>query len=202
MSQDQIVPISGALAKPMEDLFRAGGFALSFGFAGLALMIIAVFSAGQLQIPLFVIGTLLTFACLAFFLYTSLRARSTVQRVSEDLPLLDALQRTALQATELASVTQSFAFKHLEKIQTTIATVAPMIESLPVVGPAARRAGLTNAAKLSEAIVVATDGAKATVLELQGAIRKGDIREIAKYGKQLEEAVAKLKLALKHDADA
>lgn len=200
MSQEHIVPISGSLAKPMEDLFRAGGFALSFGFAGLVLMIIAVFSDGQLQIPLFVIGALLTFACLAFFLYTSLRTRSTVQRFAEDLPLLDALQCTALQATELASVTQSFAFKHLEKIHATISTVAPMIESLPVVGPAAKRAGLTNAAKLSEAIIDATDGTKAVVLELQGAIRKGDIQEISRYGNLLKEAVAKLKVALRNEA--
>ena len=87
-------------------------------------------------------------------------------------------------------------------MQAAISAIAPMIESLPVVGPAAKRAGLTNAAKLSEAIVVATDGTKATVLELQEAIRKGELREIKKYGRQLEEAVGKLKLALRHESDA
>ncbi len=201
MSEATIVPISGTFAKPMEDLFRVGGFALAFGFAGLVLMITAVFTVGQLQVPLFVIGSLLTFLCLAYFLYTSLRSRSVVRSVSEDLPLLDALQRTAFQAAELASVTQSFAFKHLEKIQTAISVVAPMVESLPVVGPAAKRAGLTDAAKLSAAIVAATEGTKATVLQLQEAIRQGDLREIKKYGKQLEEAVSNLKAALRQNDD-
>lgn len=199
LSQEQIVPISGYLAKLMKDLFYVGGFALAFGFAGLLLMMVANFNGGNLQIPLFVIGALLTFACLAFFLYTSLRAKSTVQRVAEDLPLLDALQRTAFQATELASVTQSYAFKHLEKIQVTISIVVPMIESLPGVGPIIKRFGLTNVTKLSEAIVVATDGTKAIVLELQEAIRKGDLKEILHYEKQLEVAVRKLKAELKNE---
>ena len=202
MADEGIVPISSAIAKPMEDLFRVGGFALAFGFAGLVLMIIAIFRDGSLQIPLFIIGAVLTFLCLAFFLYTSLKTRTAAHSISEDLPLLDALQHTAYQAAELASVTQSFAFKHLERIQRVIAIVAPMLESLPVVGPAAKRAGLTDAAKLSSAIVTATDGTKETVIQLQEAIRKGDLHEIQKYGLQLDEAVTNLKLALRQDADA
>lgn len=202
MPDDSIVPISGAIAKPMEDLFKVGGFALAFGFAGLVLMIVANFHGGQLQLPLFVVGAALTFLCLAFFLYTSLRTRSAARSVAEDLPLLDALQRTAYQAAELASVTQSYAFKHLERIQDAVSLVAPMLETLPVVGPAAKRVGLTDAAKLSSAIVTATDGTRTTVIQLQEAIRRGDLREIKKYGKQLEEAVSSLKLALRNEPDA
>ncbi|MDY0057497.1 MAG: hypothetical protein RBS46_14480 [Methyloversatilis sp.] len=102
----------------------------------------------------------------------------------------------------VVGVTQSFAFKHLERIQKAVAVVAPMVEALPIVGPAAKRVGLTDATKLSSAIVAATEGTKATVIQLQEAIRKGDLREIKKYGRQLEEAVASLKLALRNEADA
>lgn len=199
MSDEKIHPISSGIAKPMEDLFRVGGFALAFGFAGLFLMIIANFTNSQVQLPLFITGASLTFLCFAFFLYTSLRTRSAARSVAEDLPLLDALQRTAYQAAELASVTQALAFKHLNRIQETVAAVAPMLESLPIVGPAAKRAGLTDAVKLSTAIVAATDGTKITVINLQEAIRKGDLREIKKYGKQLEEAVSNLKFALRDE---
>jgi formate hydrogenlyase subunit 3/multisubunit Na+/H+ antiporter MnhD subunit len=135
----------------MEDLFKVGGFALNFGFAGLFLMIVAIFKDGQLQLPVFIIGSSLTFICLAFFLYTNLRTRSTARSVAEDLPLLDALQRTAYQAVELASVTQSYAFRHFERIEKAVSLVAPMLESLPVLGPAAKRAGLIDATKLSKA---------------------------------------------------
>jgi len=195
MEKEKIIPISSALSKPMETLFRVGGFALSFGFAGFFLMILAVFTTGSLKIPMFVVGAVLTSVCLAFFLYSSLRTRP-------DLPLLDALQQTAYQTAELAALTQSFAFKHLEKIQRTIEVVAPMIESLPIVGPAAKRAGLTSGTRLSSAIVAATEGSKATVLQLQEAIRKGEPKDIRRYGKQLSQAVDNLKVALRQQPDA
>jgi hypothetical protein len=171
MSQEDIVPISRTLAKPMANLFK-------------------------------IIGCLLTLSFLVFFLYASLYARRVSRSVAEELPLIDSLQRTAYQATELASVTQSFAFKHLEKIQLGIKIITPMIESLPVVGPAAKRAGLTDSTRLYSAIVSATEGTKTTVRELQEAIRKGDLKGIQEYGKQLEEAVSNLKFALRSQPDA
>ena len=202
MSQEEIVPISKTFAKPMSDLFKVSGFALTFGFVGLVMMIIATSTSGQLQRPMFIIGCLPTLSCLVFFLYASLHARRVSRSVAENLPLIDALQRTAYQSTELASVTQSFAFKHLEKIQLGIKIIVPMIESLPVLGPAAKRAGLTDSTKLSSAVASATKGTKTTVVELQEAIRKGDLKEIQEYGRQLEEAVSRLKLALRSQPDA
>lgn len=202
MPSEPIVPISGALSKPMERLFKAGGFALAFGFAGLFLMVFASMSGSQLRVPMFVAGSLLTFVCLAFFVYTNLKARNATRSLKEDLPLLDALQRTAYQVVEMASVTQSFAFKHLEKIQRAVEVVAPLIESLPVVGQVAKKAGLTNSVRVSAVIVAATENTKETVLRLQEAIRRGDLKEIQKYGKQLDRALSELKAALKADADA
>jgi hypothetical protein len=202
MSQEEIVPISRTLAKPMANLFKVSGFALACGFAGLAMIIIAALTVGQPQLPVFIIGCLLTLSCLVFFLYASLHARRVSHSVAEDLPLIDALQHTACQATELASVTQSFAFKHLEKIQLGIKIITPMIESLPVVGPAAKRAGLTDSTRLYSAIVSATKGTKTTLVELQEAIRKGDLKGIQEYGRQLEQAVSNLKLALRSQPDA
>lgn len=202
MSNEPIVPISNALAKPIERLFKAGGFALAFGFAGLFLIVFANLSDGQLRMPVFISGCLLTFVCLAFFVYTSLKAKSATTSLKEDLPLLDALQRTAYQVSEVAFVTQSFAFKHLQKIQRAIDAVAPYIESLPVVGQAAKKAGLTNSATISAVIVAATENTKETVICLQGAIRKGDLKEIQRYGRQLDQALSELKAALKVDADA
>jgi hypothetical protein len=202
MSQEEILPISRTLEKPMASLFKVGGLALTIGFAGLVMMIIATFTSRQPQLPIFIIGCLLTLSCLAFFVYTNLHIRRVLRSVSENLPVVDALQRTAYQATELASVTQSFAFKHLEKIQLGIKIITPMIESLPVVGPAAKRAGLTDSTRVYSAIVSVTEGTKTTVLKLQEAIRKGDLKGIQEYGRELEEAVSSLKLALRSHPDA
>ena len=201
MPNEPIVPISGALSRPMERLFRAGGFALAFGFSGLFLIVVANLSDGQLRIPMFLAGGLLTFSCLAFFIYTNIKAKNAARSLKEDLPLLDALQKTAYQVAEVAAVTQSFAFKHLAKIQQAIDVVAPLIESLPVVGQAAKKAGLTDSTKVSSVIVSATESMKITVLHLQEAIRKGDLKEIQKYGRQLDLALFELKSTLKADAD-
>jgi hypothetical protein len=197
-----IDPISDKLAKSMGRLFELGGFALAFGFAGLVLIMVANVSTGSLKLPMFVVGCLLTFICLFYFLFISLQARRATKSLKEDLPLLDALQRAALQVSELASVTQSFAFKHLAKVQKAIETISPMIESLPVIGPAAKKVGLTDSAKVSAVIVAATQGTKDVVFRLQEAIRTGDLKGIQKYGKQLDSALADLKVALKGDEAA
>lgn len=202
MSVEPIVPVSSAFSKPFERLFKVGGFALAFGFAGLFLMVFANQSKGQLQLPVFIVGCLLTFVCLAFFVYTSLKAMNATRSLKDDLPLLDALQKTAYQVAEVAAVTQSFAFKHIQKIQLAVEAIAPYIESLPVVGQAAKNAGLTNSAKVSAVIISATDNTKETVLCLQEAIRKGNLKEIQKYGKQLDQALSELKIALKVDQDS
>jgi hypothetical protein len=55
---------------------------------------------------------------------------------------------------------------------------------------------------VSSVIVAATESTKETVMHLQEAIRMGDLREIQKYGKQLDHALSELKSALKSDAEA
>lgn len=201
MPNEAIVPISNALAKPMERLFKVGGFALAFGFSGIVLMVVANLVDRQLLVPMFAVGCFLTISCLAFFVYTNLKARNASRSLKEDLPLLDALQKTAYQVAEVAAVTQSFAFKHLTKIQQAVDAIAPLIESLPVVGQAAKKSGLTDSARVSSVIVSATENTKNVVLHLQEAIRAGDLKEIQKYGKQLDTALSELKSALKTNPD-
>lgn len=202
MPKDPVVPISESLSKALERLFKAGGFALAFGFAGLLLIVLANLSDSELKLPMFVVGCTLTFVCLFFFLFSSLRTRQVTQRIKDDLPLLDTLQRVSLQVADFASLTQSFAFKHLSKVQKAVETVSPMIESLPIIGPAARNSGLTNAAKVSGVIVGATETTKEIVLEIEEAIRSGDLKALDAYASKLEAALVSLKSALKVDSDA
>jgi len=196
-----IVPISGALSKPMERLFRTGGFALAFGFAGLFLIIFAGISSGAMRVAIFVVGCVLTFSCLAYFVYTNLKAKKATRSLKEDLPLLDALQKTAYQVAEVASVIQSLAFRHLSKIQEAVDAVAPVLEAWPVLGEAARKAGLTNSARMASIIVAATESTKEIVQNLQEAIRVGDLKEVRTYGRQLDHALSQLKSVLSADSD-
>ncbi|QCP54713.1 hypothetical protein FAZ95_38295 [Trinickia violacea] len=204
MTDPGIVPISGALSRPMERLFRAGGFALAFGFSGLFLIVfsgIAGTYEGSLRFPIFSVGCLLTFSCLAYFVFTGLKAKEVARSVKEDLPLLDALQHTAYQVAEVASVSQALAFRHLAKIQAAIEVITPLLEKWPPVRELAKKAGLTDSAKAASVIVAATEGTKETIQNLQEAIRLGDLKEVKKYGKQLDRLLADLKSVLKADGD-
>lgn len=201
MPKDTVVPISESLSKALERLFKAGGFALAFGFAGLLLIVLANLSNGELKFPMFIVGCVLTFICLFFFLFSSLRTRQVTQRIKDDLPLLDNLQRVALQVADFASLTQSFAFKHLSQIQKAVEAISPMIEALPIVGQAAKNSGLTNAAKVSGVIVDATETTKEVVLEVQEAIRSGNLKAIEAYTAKLEDALKNLKTALKAESN-
>jgi hypothetical protein len=196
MNDNPIVPITDSLARAIEKLFITGGFALAFGFAGLFLIIFANFAGEILKIPVFVAGCILTFSCLLFFVISSFRTRQVAKRIKDDLPLLDVLQRVTLELTDLVATTQSFAFKHLSKIQRTIETIIPLIENIPLIGQAVKDSGLADAAKLSNVIVAATDSAKTIVQKLEAAIRSGDVKEIKKYASDLDIALRTLKSAL------
>ncbi|WP_338525424.1 hypothetical protein NUH87_07345 [Pseudomonas batumici] len=199
MQKDPIVPISDSLSKALERLFKTGGFALAFGFGGLLIIIVSNFFSEKLKLPAFLVGCTLTFVCLFFFLFSNLRTRRITKRIKDDLPLLDSLQGVALQITELSFLTQSFAFKHLSKIQKTIETIKPIIESFPFFGETAKSLGLTDAAKISSVIVGATEATKEIVLKLESAIRSGDLKAVKKYASSLEDALASLRSALKVD---
>jgi hypothetical protein len=197
MGENPVVPISDSISKALTRLFKVGGFALAFGFGGLLLIVIANFSTAELSFPMFIAGCLLTFTCLAYFLVSSLKSRQVAQRIKDDLPLLDSLQKASLQVIEFASISQAFAFKHLAKIQKAVEVIGPTIEEMPVVGPVIKKAGLTDAAKLSSVIVGATDNTKEIVNGLQQAIRSGDLKAIKSYTQKLEAALVALKTALK-----
>jgi len=197
VTANPVVPISNSISNALERLFKTGGFALAFGFAGLLLALCATVVRGQLILPMFYVGCILIFFCLGYFALSRARTREVTRRVKDDLPLLDGLQGIALQLTDLAAITQSVAFKHLPTIQRGVKTVLPLIERLPIVGPAARNSGLAEAAKLSDAIVGITESAKNTIRELEDAIRSGDLNRLRNYSTNLSEAITSLSSMLK-----
>lgn len=81
--------------------------------------------------------------------------------------------------------------------QRGVKTVLPLIEKLPILGPAARNPGLAEAAKLSDAIVGITESATHTIRELEDAIRSGDLKRLREYYAGLSDAIASLRSMLK-----
>ena len=201
MANDTIVPISEALLRSIDRLVKLGGVVLAFGFVGLGLVIVAHFSAGEIKSISFISGCILIFACFSFIILNSFRMLQLTQQIKEKLPLLDTFQGVALQILEFTSLTQSFAFQHLATVQKAVSTVLPMIESLPIIGAAAKDAGLTDSSKISGVIVGSSmESTQEVVVQLQKALRSGDLEAINRYASALEVSMDKLKNALKADA--
>lgn len=200
MTKDSVVSASESISKALERLYRVGGFALAFGYAGLLMLIFAP-ASGALQLPTFIVGSTIIFACLSYFLFINLRTRRVTQRIMGDLPLLDNLQKVALQLADFASLTQSLAFKHILKIQKDIETVSPIIESLAVIGAAAKFAGITDAAKFPAVIVDTTEATKEIVLKIQKAIAYGDLKALDVYAVKRDVALSNLREALRGNDD-
>jgi hypothetical protein len=124
-----VTKISDSISKALERLFKAGGFALAFGFAGIILMIIANLPGGKLYWPLFGAGSALTFICLIYFVVEQSRSKQVAAKIGENAPLFDELQSLALHLIEFASLAQAFSFKHIQKVEAILKKVAPLIEN-------------------------------------------------------------------------
>tara|TARA_Y100001963_G_C6635208_1_gene378246 strand:+ start:86 stop:643 length:558 start_codon:yes stop_codon:yes gene_type:complete len=184
----------------MDKLYKTGGFALAFGFAGIISMIFANLPGLTLPSELFVVGAILTISCFLFFVYTHFQGtRKAKAEIDENKPLIDAVQDVSLQVTELISVIQAYSFKNLSKIHNTLEVACPIIEGLPVVGAKAKEWGLNDAAKISGLIVDTTENTKNLVLDLKVALVNADLKKLKNYSSELRQAVDLTKKALKTD---
>jgi hypothetical protein len=185
------------MGQTLERLLKLGGLALVAGLAGLLLTVVAGLKAHAIQVPLFVAGCALTFFCLACLVIVAVRVRDIIGRASSSLSSVADLQQIALQLTELASATQAAASKHLSAVQRGVETLLPVIDRVPVIAAALRSSGLADAARMSAAKIVAiTEGTADTIRELDGAIRRGDLKELQRYGAKLSFAIQRLRAML------
>ena len=202
MSEQAVVPISANLLKKVRLLFRAGRITISLGYIGLVLVLAAGVIGGEAQVLLHYIGCALIFLSLTLVVVASRRARGATASLKSDLPLLDDLQLTALRVTEIADVTQNFAFKHLMRAQRAFTSINAMVEKVPFVGSAVKRAGFIDLGEVSSRLATATLEANNRVRLLQEALRNADLKGVQEYGRQVDVALAQLRKTLDADAGA
>jgi hypothetical protein len=130
----------------------------------------------------------------------SRRARRAALSLRDDLPLLDDLQQTAFRVTEIADVTQTFAFKHLMRAQRAFTTINGIVEKVPFVGAAVKRAGFIDMAEVSGKLATATMEANNRIRLLQDALRNADLKGVQEYGRQVDAALVQMRKTLAVDA--
>lgn len=201
MTEESITPISASFTIKVQRLFRAGGATVAMGLAGLALIVIYGPRSSDSTSLLHGAGCLLVAVCLSLMLVASRRAKQAAQSLQEDLPILDDLQRAALRVTEIADVTQTFAFKHLMRAQGAFTSITAIVEKVPFIGAAVKRR-TTNMSEVSSRLATATMEANNRIRLLQTALRTADLAGIREYGRQVDAALAQLRKTLDAETDA
>jgi hypothetical protein len=198
MTKAPIVRLTDKLSDAISKLYKTGGFALAFGFAGIILMLGANIFGGELAIYLLIIGAVLTFLCLGFFLYTTLKQNSVAKKVLIDnKETIDTIQDISLELIKMVNTLQSYCFKNIGKIDEALQRLIPVLSSFPLLGDKLKDYGLSNLSVISTTIVENTDKVEKVVSDLEEAILTADSKKLNQYSKELSSLVVLLKKSLK-----
>jgi len=194
MAELQIVRLTDRLGASFNTLYKTGGFALAFGFAGIIMMLGAKALGQDRSLWLMLLGALLTFSCFGFFLYSTVQGNIKAKKTLRDnKAAIDALQDISIQLTHLVSTMQAYSFKNLNKINEALKHTLPGLLNMPFVGDKIRQYGLDNASMVSQAIVDYSDKIEKTVNEVQQALEEGDHTKLASYSAELSDMVNSLR---------
>jgi hypothetical protein len=190
MSQETLKPLSDALFDPVSRAYKAGGLALAFLTLGAFLMLVAFLRSTKDTASYVILCTgfiLVISTCLLFFLKDIRPLFNAQKSIDQNRELIDAIQRTALEVTELASVLQALAFKHASELAAGLHVLRPQIRALPVIGKLADSDLIVRTDSLSSAIVEYTSKTKQVIEEVKTALVSSDPQGLQKYLEDLRE---------------
>jgi hypothetical protein len=192
----EVARLSESLGKPLESLYKAGGFALVFVFVGLLSMLIGYLHRNDLSNWFFGIGVLITFFCVALFgfgqVYVPVKARRLIRENEE---LIDSIQEVAIKLTDTVSALQSLMFKHSEQISAVLESAAPVLANLPLIGAI----DFSRAQNVNRFIVNSTEKSREVIHDVRNALVVCDIGKLKEYGMELENLRASLRDALSQE---
>ena len=198
MEEPNISRFTDSLSKSVNTLFKTGGFALAFGFAGI-IMILGANLLGQEESTLIIIiGAVLTFSCLGFFFYTTLKGNSdAANAIKNNEEAIDAIQDIPIQLTRLVNTAQAYSFKNIKKINNVLNVAVPALKSIPLFGDKITKYGLDDARLISKAIVESSGYTEQLVSDIELALVNADHASLKEYSEKLSVLVANLKDQLK-----
>ncbi len=195
---DQIVRLTDKLSESINTLYKTGGFALAFGFAGIVIMLGARLFGQELSLWLLLIGALLTFSCFGFFLYTTIKGNvKATKALKDNKEAIDAVQDISIELTKLVNTIQSYSFKNIEKINETLKTAIPVLKSIPLVEDIIEKYRLGDESLISQVIVDNTTKIETIVKKVENSLINADHERLRTYSKELASAVASLREQLK-----
>jgi hypothetical protein len=193
------VKLGSAVLDPIIKGYKAGGAALALILVGTVLLLAAV-ATGQ-SVPSYVAagaGALTILAILARVYFIELQdAKRMAKTIRDNQALMNSVQESAIQLTDICAELQTLAFKHADKVRPLLKNVRETLRlagDLPFVGKTeiggriaalAENTRLQEVDELSASIVEATEGAKKIIEDLRRALTTLDAKPILVYSKQL-----------------
>lgn len=192
----QIKPLSEAITAPLSGLYKAGGLALVLIFIGTLLLLVALFFGQGITTYLVgVPGALIIFMVLLRFYLRDIKKLHEVHRsIQKNGELIDTIQKTAIEMTDLASNLQALAFKHAEEVAELISAyrhvVLPLLSKIPSaskIGQLADNSYIVRVEDLSASIVKTTASTKHIIDDVKSALIEANPILLKKYLDQLQE---------------
>ena len=198
MPEQEITRFTDAFSGSIEKLYKTGGFALAFGFAGIVMMLGARTFGQEESLWLMFLGATLTFSCFGFFLYTTLKGNAkATQAISNNKEAIDAVQDISIQLTRLTYTLQAYSFKNIDKINQVLTIAIPKIKSIPLLGEKLSEFGLDDVTTISQAIVHNSAKIELLVTEIEEALVGADHEKLKAYSTELSLMIVNLKEELK-----
>jgi hypothetical protein len=197
MSQDiEVTKFSDTLAKSLSSLYRAGGLALVFVFAGLILMLVGHFYESSVSIWIFAVGALTNLLCIGLFLYLQLREPVKAMRtLKKNQEFVDSVQLVAISLTDTISKAQSLMFKNSESISKILQEMAPLLAQFPIINAI----DFSVAQDTNATILNTTERSLEIVGDIKQALIDADATNLKKYSDDLRDVTDLLKDALRAD---
>lgn len=191
---------SSAISDPLRKAYQAGGYGLAILTLGAILMLTAFFwqQQGPVRYVVLAVGTILTFFTLA---YVALKEFPRLKRAQESLAankeMIDAVQLSAVELTELVSDLQALAFKNANQIAEILDLARPLMRKIPVIGEYADSEAIVKAEGFSKWIVSSTQNARKVVVDLQKSLLEADptylkahLEDLSRYRGEVQRMLA------------
>lgn len=196
-----VKPLSEAISDPILKAYKAGGYGLVFVFTGTLMLLVTLFvERGIFSFILAVLGTIMILAVLYLFYFQDIKKLKDLHTsMQQNQELIDTVQATAIQMTDLAYDLQALSFKYADEVAEIITlirenihrvTTLPMISDIPgieIVSKVADNTYIVRAEDLSKSIVTTTVTAKSVIEDIKTALVNSDPALLNKYLAQIQE---------------
>jgi hypothetical protein len=206
-----VKPLAEVIGAPIFKAYKAGGVGLVLVCMGTLLLLAALFwGAGTLRYLLATVGTCLVLFVLVLFYFQDIhKLKQASESIESNRDLVDAIQQTAIDMTDLAYSLQSLAVRQADEVTFLINTFRERLRSHNATShntssiPGIERMleftdnlYIVQAENHSASIVITTESAKVIIEDIRNALIESNPTLLKRYLADLQELDTKTQALL------